>query len=135
MDPKDVAEALALHDHARSSDDLRLVGVQRKLNQDTSYHAYHATAGDSQTESESDSQNPSSSRKSMLKSGYSRISTDTSVSWFALLVALFKDNISRYVPATVWLREYTRDSFVSDLLAGLTVGFFTVPQGAFIVER
>ena len=132
MDPKDVAEALALHDHARSSDDLRLVGVQRKLNQNDSYHA---TEGDSQTESESDSQNPSSSRKSMLKSGYSRISTEHSVSWLALLVALFKDNISRYVPATVWLREYTRESFVSDLLAGLTVGFFTVPQGASIVER
>ena len=40
-----------------------------------------------------------------------------------------KKFIHKYVPITVWLPNYSCDSLIRDIIAGLTVGLMVVPQG------
>ncbi|RTE67043.1 sulfate permease [Amphritea opalescens] len=35
----------------------------------------------------------------------------------------------RYLPLAYWLKDYQRDDFVSDLIAGIVVGILLIPQG------
>ncbi len=56
---------------------------------------------------------------------------------FMFMVSLWLHEMcTRYVPSLQWLQSYTREELISDLLAGLTVGFFIVPQvGVFVSVR
>lgn len=40
-----------------------------------------------------------------------------------------KNCLNKYVPITVWLPNYSFDSLLRDIIAGLTVGLMVVPQG------
>lgn len=36
--------------------------------------------------------------------------------------------VSTYLPITRWLRSYTKEKFISDIIAGVTVGVTMIPQ-------
>ena len=40
-----------------------------------------------------------------------------------------KKQLNRKVPVTDWLPKYNLEYFVSDLIAGITVGLTVIPQG------
>ena len=48
--------------------------------------------------------------------------------WWSVITAILTLNLGKYIPATLWLREYDKVSFVNDFFSGLTLGFFTIPQ-------
>jgi len=48
--------------------------------------------------------------------------------WWSVITAILTLNLGKYIPATLWLREYDKVSFWGDFFSGLTLGFFTIPQ-------
>lgn len=39
------------------------------------------------------------------------------------------NHVERVIPGARWLRGYTAQFFISDLIAGITVGLTVLPQG------
>ena len=50
--------------------------------------------------------------------------------YLAHFLALWLEHLAgRYVPAVKWVGNYSQGDLLADILAGITVGFFIVPQG------
>jgi len=54
-------------------------------------------------------------------------------SFVDVLSAWLQTSIVKFVPAFGWLRAYSTEDLVADFIAGLTVGFFIVPQVGWVL--